>query len=77
MGKVRANIKKGSSIYSDASKSHDDFRLLYNHKGEVVPSKKAHKILPWVHISIGNAKRDIEAVHHMVRPQFLQYYLDP
>ena len=76
MGKVRVNNKKGSTISSDASKSQDDFRLLYNHKGEDVPSKKAHKILPWVHISIGNAKRDIEAVHHMVMPQFLQYYLD-
>ena len=37
MSKVRANIKKGSTIYSDAAKPHDDFRLLYNHQGEVEP----------------------------------------
>lgn len=76
MGKVRVHVKKGSTIYSDASKSHADFHLLYNHREEVVPPNKAHKALPWVHMCISNTKRDIDAVHHMVLPYYLQNYLD-
>ena len=76
MGIVRVNIKKGCTTYSEASTSHNDFHFLYNHKGEVAPYMKTHKILPWVHICMWNAKWVIEAVHHMVMPQFLQYSLD-
>ena len=76
MGKVRAHIKRGSTIYSDTSKPHADSHLLYSHKEEVVPPNKAHKALPGVHMCISNAKRDIDAVHHMVLPYFLQNYLD-
>jgi hypothetical protein len=32
--------------------------------------------LPWVHIAISNAKRQIINTFHDVKPEFLQKYLD-
>lgn len=76
MGKVRDNVRKDSTLYSDASKSHTVFHLLHNHKGEVAPPTKALKALPRVHMCISNARRDIEAILHMTLGRNLQNYLD-
>jgi hypothetical protein len=42
----------------------------------VIPKEKIGEILPWVHIAISNAKRQIINTFHDVKPEFLQKYLD-
>lgn len=36
----------------------------------------AHKLLPWVHIMISNAKRWFLATHHHISEKYLQHYLN-
>jgi hypothetical protein len=33
-------------------------------------------MLPWVHIAISNAKRMLLDIHHDIKPEFLQNYLN-
>jgi hypothetical protein len=46
------------------------------YESSVVPSKIAHKLLPWVHTVIGNAKRLINGIYHHISEKFIQLYLD-
>lgn len=46
------------------------------HEPNAVPSKTAHKILPWVHTVIGNAKRLTNGIYHHISQKFAQLYLD-
>ena len=46
------------------------------HNAQVIPKEKVGEILPWVHIAISNAKRQILNTFHDIKPEFLQKYLD-
>jgi hypothetical protein len=37
---------------------------------------KIGEVLPWVHIAISNAKRQLLSTYHDIKPEFLQKYLD-
>lgn len=36
----------------------------------------AHKVLPWVHIAISNAKKICLGIHHSIKRQYMQNYLN-
>ena len=36
----------------------------------------AHKVLPWVHIAISNAKKICLGIHHSIKREFMQNYLN-
>lgn len=38
--------------------------------------KEAHKLLPWVHTAIGNAKRTLLCAYHRIDGKYLQNYLN-
>ena len=38
--------------------------------------KSVEKILLWVHIAISNAKRLLLDMHHRIKNEYLQYYLN-
>lgn len=42
----------------------------------VVKLKKGHKVLPWVHTAISNAKAILTDMYHGIRRELLQLYLD-
>ena len=46
------------------------------HNAQVVSKEKVGEILPWVHIAISNAKRQLLNTFHDIKPEFLQKYLD-
>jgi len=66
----------------DTSKIRTDGYRGYNildpqkHEACVVPSKMAHKLMPWVHTAIGNAKRLTNGIYHHISDKFAQLYLD-
>jgi len=71
------NIEKESNIITDGSTSHSQFKTLFNtHKSQVIDPKDIGKVLPWVHIAIGNSKSILRSVHHGIKPEYLQEYLD-
>ena len=70
-------IEPDSSITTDASKSHNNFKLLSGeHKSQVIDPKDIGKMLPWVHIAIANAKTLFADMYHGITPVFLQEYLN-
>ena len=75
---IAANsIEKESSIITDASTSHVQFKNLFNeHRSQVVKPEDIGNVLPWVHIAIGNAKTLLTDTHHGIKPEFLQGYLN-
>lgn len=75
--KVRENVIKDTKVITDGFKGYNNLDdIVTIHKQEIVPPKKAHKILPWVHISIGNAKRLLLNVYHRIDGNYLQSYLN-
>lgn len=70
-------IEPDSSITTDASKSHNNFNLLFGeHKSQVIDPKNIGKMLPWVHIAIANAKTLFADMYYGIKPEFLQEYLN-
>ena len=69
------HLQKVSKIRTDGYRS---YRILdpLKHEAIVVPSKIAHKLLPWVHTAIGNAKRLTNGIYHHISEKFAQLYLD-
>lgn len=66
-----------SSIDTDGSTSYVEISDYVNeHHSEVIPKRKVGQALPWVHIAISNAKRQLLNTFHSVKPEFLQSYLD-
>jgi hypothetical protein len=66
-----------TEIDTDDSTSYVDLKdFVPKHNAQVIPKEKVGEILPWVHIAISNAKRQILNTFHDVKPEFLQKYLD-
>lgn len=74
--KAVKHIEPDSSIITDASSSHTNFRMLFGeHKSQVIDTKDIGKLLPWVHIAIANAKTLFADTYHGVKSEILQEYL--
>ena len=64
-------------IDTDNSTSHVDLKnFVPEHNARVIPKEKVGEVLPWVHIAISNAKRQLINTFHDIKPEFLQNYLD-
>lgn len=50
--------------------------VVTKHISQVVPPQEASKVLPWVHTMISNTKRNLLGIHHNIKDDYLQNYLD-
>jgi hypothetical protein len=74
---VKEQIDYQSEIQSDDSTTYKKLtQVVESHKAEVISTENLPKILPWVHICIGNVKRLLLDMHHQLRGEYLQHYLD-
>ena len=74
---VKDLVSEKSSLDTDGSTSYIELSDYVNeHHSEVISKEKVGEILPWVHITISNAKRQLLNTFHSVKPEFLQSYLD-
>ena len=70
-------INSDAEITTDDSKSYVNFKnLVKSHTSQVIEPKDLSKVLPWVHIVISNAKRQLLDIHHDIQVEYLQSYLD-
>lgn len=70
-------IDKDSILRSDATKSHSLLPDIFKeYIGEVIEPEDISKKLPFVHIAIGNLKALIRNVHHSVKREYLQFYIN-
>jgi hypothetical protein len=74
---VKELARSATEVDTDASSSYVDLKgYIPRHNSQVIPKDKVGEILPWVHIAISNAKRQLLNTHHDIKPEFLQNYLD-
>ena len=66
-----------NQIDTDHSTSYVELKdFVPRHNSQVIPKEKVGEALPWVHIAISNAKRQLINTFHDIKPEFLQNYLD-
>ena len=74
---VKSYVSKSAIIDSDNSTSNVDLKnVIDTHRPVAIPKEKVSEMLPWVHLAISNAKRLLLNVHHDIKPQYLQGYLN-
>lgn len=74
---VMGGLEPESHLITDASTSYSHFKdMVRQHTSQVIPPKQVGKMLPWVHIVISNAKRQLLDIYHNVNVSFLQNYLN-
>ena len=73
------NLEEGTQIVADGSNSYSLLSQTFKQSTFYNLSKleiRADKLLPWVHIMISNAKRQLLATYHQVGEHYLQNYLN-
>ena len=74
---VREQVDYQSEIQSDDSTSYKKLNeAVQSHEAQVLKPEELSKLLPWVHICIGNVKRLLLDMHHQLKNEYLQYYPD-
>jgi transposase-like protein len=74
---VKEQIDCQAELTTDDSTSYIQLKEhVKSHHAQVVKTEDLPKVLPWVHIAIGNVKRLLLDVHHQLKNEYLQYYLN-
>jgi len=74
---VKKQVDSQAAITSDDSTSYTNLKqIVKSHDAQVVKTEDLPKILPWVHIAIGNVKRLLLDTHYQLKKEYLQYYLN-
>lgn len=74
---VKNSIDAGAVVFSDKSKSYFGIEdIVEIHIMEKSSVQTTNSTLKWVHIAIANAKRNFLGVHHKIKREYLQNYLD-
>jgi len=77
-GFLQAKVQPGSRILSDGWRG---YRGLEQHGFQRTATplqgdpEAAHRLFPWVHITLSNLKRFLLGTHHKVEPQHLRRYV--
>jgi len=80
-GKIDSVIKESFDekciVFSDKSTSYVNIAdYVEVHVTEKSTKETTVKSLPWVHIAISNAKRNLLGIYHKIKGKYLQLYLD-
>jgi hypothetical protein len=75
---ARKMIQKSATVITDGRRCYSGLKeICAVHKAIVVKDKKeVSKVFPWVHIAISNAKKKILGLHHQVKDDYMQNYLN-
>lgn len=74
---VKELATDATEVDTDDSTSYTEIKnYIPNHNSQVIPKDKVGEILPWVHIAISNAKRQLLNTYHDIKSEYLQSYLD-
>lgn len=71
-------INKSATVKTDGKTSYRALKDLgIKHKAEIIKDKtKVSKAFPWVHTAISNAKKKLLGLHHHVKNNYMQNYLN-
>jgi transposase-like protein len=72
---IKKHVDFQAELTTDDSTSYKELKkYVKSHQAQVIKNENIPKVLPWVHIAIGNVKRLLLNVHHQLKSQYLQYY---
>lgn len=74
--KIEKGIEKGTETLSDDYSSYNKITNQVKHTSLKVTKENLSKVLPWVHLTISNAKRLLLDIHHRIDDDFLNNYLN-
>ncbi len=76
--KIKENVDKETVVLSDAYRGYNKLEEIIKEHNIINTSqiKESHKVLPWVHSAIGNAKKIMQGIHHSNHEDYLQNYLN-
>jgi len=70
-------VSKDAELLTDDSTSYVDLKdKVAKHSPQVIPKELIGEKLPWVHVTISNAKRILLNTYHDIKPEYLQRYLN-
>lgn len=70
-------VSKDAELLTDDSTSYVDLKdKVAKHSAQVIPKELIGEKLPWVHVTISNAKRILLNTYHDIKPEYLQRYLN-
>lgn len=73
---VKEQLEPSVELTTDDSTSYINFdEHVHSHQTVKADRNTIKTFLPWVHIAISNAKRLLLDVHHRLKTEYLQYYL--
>lgn len=74
---VKENLKEGTAVITDGANHYHNLKdIVGSHKRVTMTYNKPDKVLPWVHKTIANAKRNFLGVHHSIGKSYVQNYLN-
>ena len=70
-------VNKDATVHTDGFNAYNKItEVVKNHVKMIVPPKDAMKKLPWIHTQIANCKRELLGIHHSIKDDYLQLYLN-
>jgi len=74
---AQAHIDSTAEVTTDGLPAYNELdQVVMKHIAQITPPKEAHKLLPWVHTAISNAKGILRNVYRCVDEDFLENYLN-
>jgi hypothetical protein len=77
-GEIKTHIQKTGVAITDGAGYYKklDSMLADHFEFNCSDPTLAHKVLPWVHIAISNAKKMCLGIHHSIKREYMQNYLN-
>ncbi len=71
-------IHRSANVTTDGRRCYRGLKdICATHQEIIVKDKEeVSKLFPWVHIAISNAKKKILGLHHQVKDEYMQNYLN-
>jgi transposase-like protein len=71
-------IQKSATVITDGRRCYKGLKDICTKHEEIIARDKTEvsKIFPWVHTAISNAKKKILGLHHQVKDEYMQNYLN-
>jgi len=74
---VQALASNATVMDTNDSTSYVDLKnYILRHNPQVIPKEKVGEVLPWGHLAISNAKKQLLSTYHDINPEILQNYLN-
>ncbi len=71
-------IHHSATVITDGRRCYKPLeQMVEKHQMHIIKNKKeVCQVFPWVHIAISNAKKKIKGIHHHVKNEYMQNYLN-